>query len=165
MDKRLIYRVILKLLFALAVVVLFVVLVQSLFTTPETSNSSKNVRVIVSLNIADMKEGEIRKTHWQGKEVAVLKRKRQPAQFNQVSNAKNTPSTAIHNKNYFVYINQGDSGNCPLFYMDSVFKDICTSKKFDNRGRELDNPVHGYRLKTPPYQLENNTLTIGSWGR
>ena len=79
MDKRLIYRVVLKILLSVALLVLLVVFVRSLFIgANETQKSKEMTSVLVSLDLKGMQKGEIRKTRFDGKEVAVLKRKGNP---------------------------------------------------------------------------------------
>ena len=72
-NRRLYYRVILKTLFAIGFLVLLFVFFNSLLVTSETE-SLKKINIVV-LDISDMQKGEIRKTRWGNKEVAVLHRK------------------------------------------------------------------------------------------
>ncbi len=140
MNNRLIYRVILKVLALLALLLLTGVFINSLFTASEKKRSHKSIIPRVELYIADMKQGEIRKTRWNGKEVAVLLRK---------------------DNDYFVYINAGNSGNCPLFKEPKGFKDVCTGTRFDFFGKEIGNAEQGYKLKIPPHHIVKGKLLIG----
>ncbi len=140
MDKRLIYRVVLKLLLLLSLGVLTIVFINSLFTQSNNEGNQKSPFSIVELDVNGMIIGEIRKTQWQGKEVNVLQ---------------------LENNEFFTYINVGDSGNCPLFKEAQGFKDICTGTRFDFFGRQKDNEAQGFKLITPPNHLENGILYIG----
>ncbi len=144
MDKRLIYRVVLKLLFLLSFLVLTLVFINSLFTRSNSNNSQKMSRVIVELDISGMTNGEIRKVQWKGKEVNALHRE---------------------NKKLFIYINAGDSGNCPLFKGKNGFKDICTGTHFNFSGRQKGSEEHGFRLLTPPNYRDKSTLFVGDWSQ
>ncbi len=139
MDKRLIYRVVLKLLFVLSLVLLTFVFINSLFVQSNDENPGKTSLSIVKLDISGMVKGDIRKTQWKGKQVNVLR---------------------IDDK-YFTYINVGDSGNCPLFKEPNGLKDICTGTHFDYSGREKSNKKHGFTLFSPPSYYEDGILYIG----
>ena len=140
MDKRLIYRVVLKLLFLLSLTVLTIVFVSSLFTKSGESNQKASLSV-VELDVSGMRKGEIRKTQWEGKQVNVLQ---------------------LKDKQYFIYTNIGDSGNCPLFKEVNGLKDICTGTQFDFLGRQKGFEELGVKLEVPPSLLKNGILFIGS---
>ncbi len=143
-NLRLYYRVILKLLTFMAIIVLSSVFINSLFVNSKsTLDHSKRFPVVV-LDISLMKKGDIRKTRWKGKEVAVLFRDETPSK-----------------EPYFVYENHGDSGNCPLFYVSNTFKDVCTGQLFDTFGRQKVNPKRGYRLKVPPHYFNDQEVLFG----
>jgi Rieske Fe-S protein len=168
-NPRLIYRVALKILALSAFVLLLWVMTRSLFVgsnLAESKNTQQKAQRVI-LEISGMQKGEIRKARWQGKEVAVLYRKSpipQQAQPNtkQPQLLNKTASRALK-PDYFVYINTGDSGNCPLFYANDTFKDICSSTLFDSAGRKTNSQQQGIALKIPPHYFENNTLIIGEW--
>jgi hypothetical protein len=92
-----------------------------------------------------MKKGEIRKARWKGVEVAVLYRKQ----------------SSSNNEKFFVYLNHGDSGNCPLFYQKNTLKDICTGSLFDVMGKPLQLSI-GYQLEVPSYYFEEKKIFLGS---
>ena len=170
-NPRLIYRVALKILGLSAFALLLWVMTRSLFVgsnavTPQQA-SKENKASLVSLAISGMQKGEVRKLNWQGKEVAVLYRK-VPISFHTKYIAKlphpslNSGSRSIKPE-YFVYINKGDSGNCPLFYSNDTFKDICSSTLFNSAGREKANLQQGYKIQIPPHHFKNDHLIIGEW--
>ena len=76
MDKRLIYRVALKILFSVALIILLIVFVKSLFTVPEsqTDRVASEPMPVVTLDLQGIQKGDVRKIRWQGKDVAILKR-------------------------------------------------------------------------------------------
>ena len=168
-NPRLFYSVILKVLALIAVVALLWVFMSSLFVkeTNSTATSIHKKTPTVSLNLAGMLKGEIRKIRWQGKEVAVLNRKT-PIFFHAKYRTKlphpslNSGSRSIKPE-YFVYFNKGDSGNCPLFHVDDTFKDVCSSTVFNSAGREKNKQQQGYNIKIPPHKFEAENLIIGQW--
>ena len=169
-SHRLMYRVILKTLTSLAVLILLVVLVNSLFISksePENASVTTNDLIPVMLDITAMIKGEIRKAKWQGKEVAVLYRKKSLVKSDSVKGKVAHPSLNKISRSitlaYFVYINKGDSGNCPLFYVDDTFKDVCSSTLFNSTGRKITNLKQGFKLNIPPHYFEAETLIIGVW--
>ncbi len=140
MDKRLIYRVVLKLLFLLSLGVLTIVFINSLFTQSNDNSSQKNALSVVELDVSGMIKGELRKVQWKGREVNALR---------------------LENNKLFIYINAGDSGNCPLFKEANGFKDICTGTRFDFSGKQKGNEEHGFKLIVPPNYYVKDTLFIG----
>ena len=152
-------------MFVIGFFVLLLVFLNSLFVGGEPE--PKETTAIVVLDISNMQKGEIRKTLLGGKEVAVLYRKKPVSYLNPVTDsAKLLSETLIsasrsQKEDYFVYFNHGDSGNCPLFYSDSTFKDVCSSKLFDTSGREISDPKHGYKIKIPSHHFNNNKIYFG----
>lgn len=140
MNNRLVYRVILKVLALLALLLLTGVFINSLFTASKKKEGEQSVSSIVEFDVSNMKQGDIRKIRWNGKEVAALLRE---------------------NQQFFVYINTGNSGNCPLFKESKSFKDVCTGTQFDFNGREIGNIEQGYRLINPPHYFLKDKLFIG----
>jgi len=171
MDKRLIYRVVLKFLFFVAFAILAVVLVRSLFTASDKIESAQKIEVpIVTLDLSGMAKGDVRKIRWQGKEIGVLKRKghhvlRHTKYVAKIPHQSLNSALRSLTKEYFIYYNRGDSGNCPLFKETDGFKDICTSTRFDTTGREKEKGLQGQRLKIPPHRIEGDKLLIGAWGQ
>ena len=144
MDKRLIYRVVIKLLFLLALGVLTIVFINSLFTQSNDNDNQQASVAVVELDVRGMIKGEIRKAQWEGKEVNVIR---------------------LEENKLFTYINVGDSGNCPLFKEASGFKDICTGTRFDFSGKQKGNEEQGFKLTTPPNYQQKGTLFIGEWAK
>ena len=168
-NPRLVYRVILKILFLSAFLLLLWVMMRSLFVgsnDPHTKNTQQETQT-VTLDISKMQKGEIKKANWQGVEVAVLYRKT-PISLQTDNRARQAhpslnPTTRSIKPDYFVYINKGNSGNCPLFYANDTFKDICSSTLFDNAGREKTRQQKGHKIQIPPHYFNNNQLIIGQW--
>ena len=168
-NPRLVYRVILKVLFLSAFLFLLWVMTRSLFVgsnDSHTKNTQQKTQT-VTVDITAMQKGEIRKANWQGKDVAVLYRKSPIS--SQTKNMGKPPHPSLNSvsrsirSEYFVYLNKGDSGNCPLFYSNDTFKDICSSTLFDSAGREKANLQQGNRIKIPPHYFKNKQLIIGQW--
>lgn len=166
-SRRLFYRVLLKALVFLGLVVLLVVFFNSLFTANKVANKTSSNFEKVILDISGLQPGQIIKTRWQGKEVAVLRRMMGIKEKNIVRREADHKSIGAWSRSlkpeYFVYINVGDSGNCPLFYNQAKLKDICTGSLFDETGRELRDDSSGYAIKVPAYQIENNMVKFGVW--
>lgn len=169
-QRRLLYRVILKLLTALALLVLFGVFINSLFVSDSTLTTPKESVSLVTLDISDMRPGEIRKTRWNGRDVAILRRTLRPT--NAAMNVSpddaqplKYPDLRSIKPDYFVFINQGDSANCPLYYAQNQFRDICSGTLFDTTGRRVQNPKSSDRMQIPPHYFENNQLIIGKWNK
>jgi len=167
-QRRLLYRVILKLLTTLALLVLLGVFINSLFVADNTLTKPRGSAPLVSLDISGLRPGEVRKTRWNGKDVAILKRTltSTDAAMSLLPNDANPlkyPGLRSIQPDYFVFINQGDSANCPLYYAQNRFKDICSGTLFDTTGRRVKNPGSKNRIQIPPHYFENNQLIIGKW--
>ena len=163
-NPRLIYRVILKILGLSAFLLLLWVMTRSLFVGSNLSKPerSKQQVQLITIDISAMRKGEIKKARWQGKEIAVLYRKTPIAQQAQFQ-AINKSASRSFKSNYFVYINKGDSGNCPLFYSNDTFKDICSSTLFDSAGRKINGQKNHAPIKIPPHYFLGESLVIGKW--
>ena len=142
MDNRLVYRVVLKLLSLLALGILTIVFINSLFISRVPENSKQNIHTVVELDLSGMLKGEIRKIRWESKEVAVLRRE---------------------DATYFTFTNMGDSGNCPLFKESNSLKDVCTGTRFDFSGRDKNKLAQGVKLSIPPHYFLKDRIFIGSW--
>ncbi len=175
-SRRLLFRVILKSLFFVGFVVLIAVFLNSLFTNKEDkSNISENNKrmTLVSIDISDMRKGQVRRVRWGVKEVAVLYRQfsKKPQVSNNLidksSKEKSHPSLSAETRSikpeYFVFINHGDSGNCPLYYAMGEFNDTCTMNIFDENGLAIQQSQLKYKIKIPPHYFEGTTIKVGSW--
>lgn len=170
-NPRLVYWVILKVFTALGFAVLLWVFINSLFsnnhTNKQESLKSEQSLPLVKMDISIMQKGQIKKTRWGAKEVAVFYRNR-PVSYHTKYIAK-LPNDSLNsgsrsqNPDYFVYVNHGDSGNCPLFYSADTFKDTCTGKIFNSSGREKDNQQQGYKLEIPPHYFDGESVLFGQW--
>lgn len=167
-NRRLLFRVILKTLLFFGVFVLVAVFLNSLFTTQEDKNNitEKNKKTILaSIDISDMRKGQVRRVRWGVKEVAVLYRqfsKQAQAAKKSVHSSLSVDTRSIKPE-YFVYINHGDSGNCPLYYAKGEFNDTCSKNIFDENGLAIKQSQLSYQLKIPPHYFEGTTIKIGSW--
>jgi len=168
-NRRLFFSAVIKLLMLLGFLILAVVLINSLFTKNERVKVANNTEIpIAIINTSDMFKGQIRKIRWNNKEVAVLLR-----QFPEKLSAIETKSENLHpsldlktrskNKDYFVYLNIGDSNNCPLFYSAGEFKDVCSANKFDEAGLPLQSVSNNFKINIPPHYFDDEDLIIGKW--
>lgn len=179
-NRRLFFRVILKSLFFFGFLVLIAVFFNSLFTNQEEKNviaETDNKLALVTLDISDMRKGKVRRVRWGVKEVAVLYR-----QFSKKINTVGNANEKLSNKSsenklhaslsietrsikpdYFVFINHGDSGNCPLYYAKGEFNDTCSKNYFDENGLPVFPSQVSYQLKIPPHYFEGNLIKVGAW--
>ncbi len=152
-------------------ILLTVVFVNSLFSSDERLISSDTEKLpAIQLDISGMKSGEIRKVRWGSKEVAVLLRQfpeklEKVITDNSQENSHPTvqPQARSIKLEYFVYINLGDSKNCPLYYAAGEFKDVCSSNKFDETGRDIRANLQGYKLQIPPHYFVKENIVFGQW--
>ncbi len=172
-NRRLLFSVIIKLLVFFGVFLLLLVLVNSLFTGNSTTGiqqetTSKEIQT-VSIDTHGMFKGQIRKTRWNNKEVAILFRQFPEKLSNNENHVEENLDASIdkkdrsRNKEYFVFFNFGDSFNCPLFYIAGEFKDVCTSNKFDESGRMLNGDPSSFKFRIPPHYFIETSVIIGKW--
>jgi hypothetical protein len=168
-DRRLFFRVVLKTLVFSGVLILLLVFFNSLFTTQQTEKSIAGDIEIIQLDIGELQPGKIKKVRWKDKEVAVLYRLNQALDprlnvfFTEDLDKSLDTGSRSQKPEYFVYLNKGDSGNCPLFYSQGVFKDICTGNKFDENGRAISTDQGSFVIKIPPHDFQGDVLVLGSW--
>ncbi|WP_299880703.1 hypothetical protein [uncultured Cocleimonas sp.] len=175
-SRRLLFRVILKSLFFVGFLVLIAVFFNTLFTTQDENkqiDAKDNQIATVAIDISDMRKGEIRKVRWGVKEAAVLyrqfskkvdlnKNKGNKSSKNTLHDSLSTETRSIK-PDYFVFINHGDSRNCPLYYAKGEFNDTCSKNIFDENGLPVFAARVSYQLKIPPHYFEGNSIKIGAW--
>jgi len=170
-NRRLLFTAIIKLLILLGLLVMIWVFINSLFSKDEriSVTVSKDVPIL-TLDLSEMKKGQIKKVRWDNKEVAILSRQNlsilktiENSEFKEKLHPSINVQTRSIRPEYFVYFNAGDSSNCPLFYAAGELKDVCTSNKFDETGRGLKLSLNDFVLKIPPHYFENTKLIIGKW--
>ena len=170
-NRRLFFSVIIKLLVFLGLLLLTLVFLNSLFTN-DSSNSkvAKVEKPLTIIDISEMQSGQIRKARWKNREVAILFRQfpenlDQAVKVNELTDLH--PSIKTHTRSkkpeYFVYFNVGDSKNCPLYYAGGIFKDVCSSNRFDEAGRYVNGNLQSYMLEIPAHYFEHDKLIIGKW--
>lgn len=170
-NPRLVYWLIVKIFTAIVIVALLWVFIGSLSTSNHSNKlkPSKSIQPLplVKMDISKLQKGQIKKTRWGAKEVAVFYRNH-PVTYHTKYIAK-LPHESLSSgsrsqkPDYFVYVNHGDSGNCPLFYSAGTFKDTCTGKIFNSSGREINNKQQGYKLEIPPHYFEAEHIYFGQW--
>jgi len=172
-KKRTFLSLIIKLLTFIALIILILVFLKSLFPSIDNEPSEEHKIIkTVQINLLGMQVDEIRKSRWKGREVGILKREKRT--YGHTKYISKLPHKSLHSGSrsrlfdYFVYINQGDSSNCPLFYNAKGFKDICTGKQFNGVGREVGNQQNGALIKIPPHYFNSvdgivTELVIGKW--
>jgi len=170
-DKRLLYRVIIKLMAVSGIIALLFVFLNATFNSGlETEEVEVVSDEVISLKLAMVTSTEPTNVVWNNQRVAVIKR--EGAQQMQLIQATSKSPSASANSveqhpwrsidvSYFVYMDKGDSGHCPLFFDGDSFKDTCSGNRFDLTGRQIG----GSRtLKIPPhYYAQAGELVIGRW--
>ena len=176
LNRRTLFAAIIKLLVMLGLLLLAIVFINSLFIGDDNARPKieENPVDIVSLDIADIRKGQVKRVRWDNREVAILYRQF-PEKLSQatVENSASLTNEKIHSsinaetrsiKNeYFVYFNVGDSKNCPLYYAGGVFKDTCSSNQFDESGRNISTSPLNYKLQIPPHYFDKQQLIFGKW--
>ena len=165
-NPRLVFRVIIKVLMVLGLLILLWVFASSLFVHQDKEPVVEHD--LLELDLKDMRDGNVRKIRWEGKEIGILKRKGHHV-LGYTKYVAKIPHQSLNSalrsltKEYFVYYNHGNSGNCPLFNEGNGFKDTCTGTHFDTTGRETDKGLQGARLEIPPHYFQDDKLFIGAW--
>jgi len=170
-DKRLLYRVILKLLAAAGIIALLSVFLNAAFNSgPEGENTQVVRNEVITLKLAQVTAREATHVMWNGQRVGVIKREgaSQMQLLSATSQKAMTNEAALDQHpwrsldvSYFVYLDKGDSGHCPLFFNGSVFKDTCTGTRFDLAGRQMGG---AQLLAIPPhYYAQAGQLVVGRW--
>ena len=170
-NRRLLFSVIIKLLTFSGLILLIVVFVNSLFSSNEIINiNNKEELPNAVLDISEMYKGQIKTVRWNNKEVAVLLRQfpEKLGEIDKVSLVEShhpsiKPQLRSVKPEYFVYYNIGDSKNCPLYYAAGIFKDVCSSNRFDEAGRDIKANLQSYMLEVPPHHFEKENLIFGQW--
>lgn len=170
-DKRLLYRVIMKLMAVVGIIALLLVFLNATFNSGLDTEEVEVVSdEVISLKLAMVTSTEPTNVVWNNQRVAVIKRDGATQmgliQATGQSPKANTQSVEQHpwrsvDVSYFVYMDKGDSGHCPLFFDGKTFKDTCSGNRFDLTGRQ----VGGSRtLSIPPhYYAQAGQLVIGRW--
>ncbi len=171
-DKRLLYRVILKLMAAAGIIALLMVFLNATFNTRDDVEEITPVisSEVVYLSLGNVEEARVTTVNWENKRVGIIKR-REHAQSNLMKRSSKAPVTTqldidSHpwrslDVSYFVYFDKGDSGYCPLFFEREVFKDTCSGIRYDLTGKQIGGTK---TLKIPPHHfVQAGELAIGSW--
>jgi len=174
-DKRLLYRVILKVMGTIGIIALLSVFLSSAFySNIETTDAVIDVND-TRVDVSRLFAGDVIIVRWNNRRVGVLKRTdaTQLALVKQMSNAPKPSLDAVNlhawrsfDPRFFVYYDVGDSGHCPLFVDneggEAAFKDTCSGNWFDAQGRFKSDNTAG--LKIPPYYYSDmDELVIGRW--
>lgn len=171
-DKRLLYRVILKLMAAAGIIALLFVFLNATFNSRDDIEDVSPVisSELIYLKLASVEEGKVTTVIWENKRVGVIKRSDQ-TQLGLIQQTSKAPeATKIDleshpwrslNTAYFVYYDKGDSGYCPLFFERDSFKDTCSGIRYDLTGRQNGGTK---TLAVPPYHFSKaGELAIGRW--
>ncbi|RVU82786.1 hypothetical protein EOL70_19790 [Leucothrix sargassi] len=171
-DKRLLYRVILKLMAAAGIIALLFVFLNATFNSRDDLEEEEPVisSEPVILPLASVEFGKVTTVNWENNRVAVVERSKQ-AQTSLLEQSNQAPDSTLlslethpwrsANVAYFVYFDKGDSGYCPLFHDKGSFKDTCSGVRYDVTGRQEGGTK---TLSIPPhYFTSTGTLVVGRW--
>ena len=170
-DKRLLYRVIMKLMAVVGIIALLLVFLNATFNSGlETEEEVVVSDEVISMKLALVTSTEPTNVVWNNLRIGVVKRDgmSQMGLIQATSKAPQANAESVDQHpwrstdvSYFVYIDRGDSGHCPLFFDDKTFKDACSGNRFDLTGRQIG----GSRtLSIPPYYYaQAGQLVIGRW--
>jgi len=174
-DKRLLYRVILKVLGMIGIMALLLVFLNATFYSNIETQEVELDTDDVSVDLSNLFSGANTIVRWNNQRIGILKRS-DPSQLALVKQTSKKPQATPNEINahpwrsldprYFVYVDVGDSGHCPLFIENKEavvsFKDTCTANWFDSQGRFKSDGTAG--LKIPPHHFsDDNQLLIGRW--
>ncbi|PID46922.1 MAG: hypothetical protein CSB47_01705 [Proteobacteria bacterium] len=170
-DKRLLYRVIMKLMAVVGIIALLGVFLNAAFNSGvDTEEVTVVPNEVVTLKLAMVSSTVPTHVVWNGQRVGVIKRDGE-SQLGLIQSTGKSPeinqaSVESHpwrsvDASYFVYIDRGDSGHCPLFFNGKVLKDTCSGNRFDLTGRRVGGTQ---MLAVPPhYFAQAGQLVIGRW--
>lgn len=173
-DKRLLYRVILKVLVTIGIIALLLVFFNAAFySNIETTEAVIDVDD-TEVDLSGLLSGNNTIVRWNNRRVGILKRHgaNQLALVKQASVAPKATLADVDSHpwrsldpRFFVYFDVGDSGHCPLFFQNKEgevsFKDTCSANWFDSQGRFKSDRTAG--LEIPPHYFTGDQLVIGRW--
>lgn len=155
-EKRQLYRVVMKYMALFAVLVLFVVLLRSVFfRVPEAINIPA---VTVKVDVEPM---ALQLVRWNDQDIAILRLK--PEQLASIKDKKR-----LQKPDYFVFQSRGSGAGCPINITrvqgQWQLRDICTQIAYDLVGNPLKKQSSVKPLTIPPHHWQGEeTLVIGDW--
>ncbi len=180
-DKRVIYRVTLKLLSLIGIAILIYIFLASFFDGRTTKRSP-----VISVNLADLKPGEHIKRDWGGRKVIVLHRSAamlagiasmDESLYDPHSKYSNQPVYARNayraiGPAYFIAVAMARDTGCEVEFMpgrageggsQGGFVDPCRGSRYDLAGRVFKNQQTKLNLTIPEYCYTSGTMvTIGA---
>ena len=171
-DKRLLYRVILKIMAAAGIIALLLVFLNATFNSRDDIEEVSPVisSDVIYLTLAGVEEGKVTTVIWENKRVGVIKRSSHTQLGLNQKTSKAPEAAAVDlethpwrslDATYFVYYDKGDSGYCPLFFERENFKDTCSGIRYDLTGRQDGGTK---TLGVPPYHFSKaGELAVGRW--
>lgn len=171
-DKRLLYRVIIKLMAVAGIIALVLVFLNATFNSRDDIDEVAPVvsSEVVYMKLANVEEGKVATVTWENKRVGIIKRSGL-AQLDLIKKTSKAPAATsldldVHpwrslDASYFVYFDKGDSGYCPLFFERDILKDTCSGLRYDLTGRQIGGVK---TLAIPPhYFAQAGELVVGRW--
>lgn len=155
-DNRLLYRVIVKLMFLTGLLALAFAMLSSLLSPPNSQSQLVETNMIaepVLVNLAQIPYGKVRNYRWNNQDIGIL-HLADDMKEQKKSNHNNEPQPR-----YFVFFNQGGELNCPLTIVKKQqyqLEDICSrtpytldgslqQEKDRSRAKDLQIAPHFYR--------------------
>lgn len=171
-EKRQLYRVIMKYMALLMILVLFAVMLRSVFYRIPEAVEVDSIKVKI-----DAEPMAIQLVRWNDQDIAVLRMNERLRQQTKTSLLEYTDSathpslnsvTRAQDDEYFIFNSRGSGVGCPINITRVQglwqLRDICTQITYDLAGRPLKQQSGVKELQVPPhYWQDETTLILGQW--
>jgi hypothetical protein len=154
MDKRLVYRVIVKLMFLSGILALAFVLIGSVVKAP--NGKAEIIADPLRVDVGKIPYGQIYTYRWNNQDVGVLHKT--DAMLEQLANTSEAAR-------YFVFYNSGGDVGCPISLSRGNgrfhLQDICSRIAYSLDGKLLKPHVRAKDLTIPPHHwVEDNIMIL-----
>ncbi|HHC75128.1 MAG TPA: hypothetical protein ENK78_08645 [Thiothrix sp.] len=159
-DKRMLYRVIVKVLFLIGLVALFISLLLTLFSPPNGKHAT--ISEPITIDVSTIPYGQIRAYRWNNQDIAVLHLTDEMLQQKYAS-----PDLSNPQHRYFVFYHRGGDVACPLTLVHHAHRaknyelqDICSHIAYDLSGSLLKPHSRAKPLTQPPFSWASASKVI-----
>lgn len=158
-DKRMLYRVIVKVLFLIGLAALLISLLITLFSPPQGKHAT--IAEPMNIDVSKIPYGQIHAYRWNNQDIAVLHLTDEMLQQKYAS-----PDLNNHQHRYFVFYHRGGDVACPLTIVHHTknyeLQDICSRIAYDLSGNLLKPHPRAENLMQPPFSWKSTTkITLG----
>lgn len=156
MDRRLLYRVIVKLMFLFGILALVFVFIGSVFKPP--NGKAEIIADPLRVNVGKIPYGQIYTYRWNNQDVGVLHKTDEMLKQQKIEN-KDVDR-------YFVFYNTGGDVGCPVSLARKAgrfqLQDICSRIAYSLEGALLKPYARAKDLAFPPHHwIDEKTLILG----